>query len=74
MNKSREDKNEYLLNEERKASECVTENLDGKDEKSKRMVMYLKYFDPETNSYSVKAVQKQNKSISNPSSLNSLNK
>jgi hypothetical protein len=73
MNKSKEDNKEYLLKEERKASECVTDNIDG-TEKSKRTIMYLKYFDPETNSYCVKAVHKQNKSISNSSSLNSLNK
>lgn len=74
MNNSREDKSEYLLKEERKGSESGTENHSTSEEKSNGKILYLKFFDPESNTYYMKPVLKPVKSISNSSSLNYLNK
>ena len=69
-----EEKKEILLKDDKRAnSECTEEKSEfKKEQKNKKMVLYLKCFDPATNTYTVKTVVRQ-KDLPSISSLNDLN-
>ena len=66
-----DEKDEILLNEEKKFRALSKQSVNTEKSLEKEKIFYLKYFDPTTNKYIVKAVKK-NGGVSTSSSLNDL--